>query len=83
MPCRQSCGAHIHHSGQPGSDSCIGGHSGEQVVAYPEIMLAVIKAQIGWAEGSRSQSAGRATPFLELPFSFTAQVNSGLGKRAR
>src|SRR5664279_1926958 len=72
---------HVDHGGQPGPDCCIGRYSGKQVIAYPDVMLAVVRDPdlVGHQRFEVGQQVGLTT-FLELSFSFPAQDQQGLGQ---
>src|ERR1035438_6863036 len=72
---------HVDHGGQPGPDSSIARYSGEQVVAHPDVMLAVVRDPdlVGHQGLEVGQQIGLTT-FLELPFPFPAQDEQGLGQ---
>src|SRR5664279_1577710 len=72
---------HVNHGSQPGPDSSIGRYSREQVVAYPDVMLAVVRDPdlVGHQRLEVRQQV-RLTTFLELPLAFPAQDQQGLGQ---
>src|ERR1022692_4045989 len=74
-------GPHVDHGGQPGPDGSIGRYSGEQVVAHPDVMLTMVRDPdlVRHQRLEVSQQVGLTT-LLELPFSFPAQDQQGLGQ---
>src|SRR5664279_5343317 len=74
-------GAHVDHGGQPGPDRSIGRYSGKQVVAHPDVMLAVVRDPdlVGHQRFEVSQQVGLTT-LLELALAFPAQDQQGLGQ---
>ena len=72
---------HVDHGGQPGPDRRIGRYTGEQVVAHPNIMLAVVRDPdlVRHQRFEVGQQVGLTT-FLELPLAFPAQDQQGLGQ---
>src|ERR1019366_3856238 len=74
-------GAHVDDGGQPGPDRSVGRYSGEQVVAHPDVMLAMVRDPdlVGNERLEVGQQVG-LTAFLELPLAFPAQDQQGLGQ---
>src|ERR1035438_3142301 len=74
-------GAHVDHGGQPGPDRSIGRYSGKQVVAHPDIMLAVVRDPdlVRHQRFKVGQQVGLTT-LLELALAFPAQDQQGLGQ---
>src|ERR1039457_572680 len=74
-------GPHIDHGSQPGPDRCIARYSGEQGVAHPDVMLAVIGDPdlVGHQRFEVGQQVGLTT-LLKLSLAFPAQDQQGLGQ---
>src|ERR1035438_6222201 len=70
---------HVDHGGQPGPDRRIARYSGKQVVAHPDVMLAVVRDPdlVRHQRLEVGQQVGLTT-FLKLAFSFPAQDQQGL-----
>src|SRR5450759_2509895 len=74
-------GAHVDHGSQPGPHRSIGRYSGEQVVTHPDVVLAVVRDPdlVRHQRFEVGEQVGLTT-FLELPLSFPAQDQQGLGQ---
>src|ERR1035441_9408756 len=72
---------HVDHGGQPRPDSSIGRYTGKQVVAHPDVMLAVVRDPdlVRHQRLEVGQQVGLTT-FLELALAFPAQDQQGLGQ---
>src|ERR1022692_671201 len=72
---------HVDHGSQPGPDRSIRRYSGKQVVAHPDVMLAVVGDPdlVGHQRLEVGQQVG-LTAFLELPLAFPTQDQQGLGQ---
>src|ERR1019366_169474 len=72
---------HVDHGSQPGPEGSIGRYSGEQVIAYPDVMLAVVRDPdlVRHQSFEVGQQVGLTT-FLELSFAFPAQDQHRLGQ---